>query len=104
MQFGATSATRSRRPRHVATDREPVIDELGPRMPNTLLVLGLATVLSMSSGRGSASSRPGRRGSSATRHAHGQGSLALYSMPEFWLGMIFIWHLRREAGVASRRA
>jgi peptide/nickel transport system permease protein len=68
----------------------PVRTELLEAIPNTLLLVGVATVLSAVIGSWLgvvAASRRGRSGDTAIT----QGSLVLYSMPEFWLGMILIW-------------
>jgi peptide/nickel transport system permease protein len=68
---------------------QPVTDELGTAIPNTLLLLGLSTVLSMVIGTRLGVISAWRRGR-ARDTAIGQTSLALYSMPDFWLGMIFV--------------
>jgi peptide/nickel transport system permease protein len=68
---------------------QPVTDELGTAIPNTLLLLGLSTVLSMIIGTRLGVISAWRRGR-ARDTAIGQTSLALYSMPDFWLGMIFV--------------
>ena len=71
------------------TSEKPVIDEVGSAIPNTLLLLGLATVLSMWIGTRLGILAAWRRGKPKDTLI-GQISLAFYSMPDFWLGMIFI--------------
>jgi peptide/nickel transport system permease protein len=68
---------------------QPVTDELASAIPNTLLLLGLATVLSMWIGTRLGILAAWRRGKSRDTLI-GQVSLAFYSMPDFWLGMVFI--------------
>ena len=64
-------------------------DELASAIPNTLLLLGLATVLSMWIGTRLGILAAWRRGRPRDTLI-GQVSLAFYSMPDFWLGMVFI--------------
>ncbi len=67
----------------------PVLREIGDALPNTLLLVGTATILSALIGTWLgivAATRRGRWGDTAIT----QGSLVLYSSPEFWLGMILI--------------
>jgi peptide/nickel transport system permease protein len=71
------------------TSGRPVVDELGDAIPNTLLLLGLSTVLSMWIGTRLGILAAWRRGRPKDTLI-GQVSLAFYSMPDFWLGMIFI--------------
>jgi peptide/nickel transport system permease protein len=71
------------------TSDQSVTDELGNAIPNTLLLLGLSTVLSMIIGTRLGVISAWRRGR-ARDTVIGQTSLALYSMPDFWLGMIFV--------------
>ena len=68
---------------------KPVTDELASAIPNTLLLLGLATVLSMWIGTRLGILAAWRRGKPRDTLI-GQISLAFYSMPDFWLGMLFI--------------
>jgi len=68
---------------------QPVTDSLKNAIPNTLLLLGLATVLSMWIGTRLGILAAWRRGKPRDTWI-GQVSLAFYSMPDFWLGMIFI--------------
>ena len=68
---------------------QPVTDTLKNAIPNTLLLLGLATVLSMWIGTRLGILAAWRRGRPRDTWI-GQVSLAFYSMPDFWLGMIFI--------------
>ncbi len=79
-----------------ATGR-PVFTEIREAIPNTLLLVGTATVLSALLGSWLgvvAASRRGRTSDTAIT----QGSLILYSMPEFWLGMVLIWLLAVTVG------
>jgi peptide/nickel transport system permease protein len=71
------------------TTEKPVIDEIGSAIPNTLLLLGLATLLSMWIGTRLGIIAAWTRGKPRDTLI-GQVSLAFYSMPDFWLGMIFI--------------
>jgi peptide/nickel transport system permease protein len=68
---------------------KPVTDTLRTAIPNTLLLLGFATVLSMWIGTRLGILAAWRRGKPRDTWI-GQVSLAFYSMPDFWLGMIFI--------------
>jgi peptide/nickel transport system permease protein len=68
---------------------KPVTDSLATAIPNTLLLLGLATVLSMWIGTRLGILAAWRRGKPRDTWI-GQVSLAFYSMPDFWLGMLFI--------------
>jgi peptide/nickel transport system permease protein len=68
---------------------KPVTHELASAIPNTLLLLGLATVLSMWIGTRLGILAAWRRGRPRDTLI-GQISLAFYSMPDFWLGMLFI--------------
>ena len=68
---------------------KPVTDELASAIPNTLLLLGLATILSMWIGTRLGIMAAWRRGKPRDTWI-GQVSLAFYSMPDFWLGMLFI--------------
>jgi peptide/nickel transport system permease protein len=72
-----------------ATNR-PVVSELADAIPNTLILVGSATVLSALVGSWLGVIAASRRGK-ALDTSITQGSLILYSMPEFWLGMTFIW-------------
>jgi peptide/nickel transport system permease protein len=68
---------------------KPVTDELRTAIPNTLLLLGLATILSMWIGTRLGILAAWNRGRPRDTLI-GQVSLAFYSMPDFWLGMLFI--------------
>ena len=68
---------------------QPVRHELAVAIPNTLLLLGLSTVLSMIIGTRLGVIAAWRRGRSRDTLI-GQISLAFYSMPDFWLGMLFV--------------
>src|SRR5690606_12673993 len=67
----------------------PVLQVVMERLPNTLLLMGLATALAF--GLGSllgvvAGSRPGSR----RERLRSVGSIAVYAMPSFWLGLVLI--------------
>ena len=71
-----------------AFDR-PVLDVVLERLPNTLLLMGLSTALAF--GLGSllgivAGARPG----SLRDRALSIGSIAIYAVPGFWLGLVLI--------------
>lgn len=72
-----------------ATHR-PVWTELRAALPNTLLLVGGATVLATALGIWIGAAAAWRRGS-ATDTVLVQGSLILQSMPVFWLGMLLIY-------------
>ncbi|MCX8996015.1 ABC transporter permease [Rhizobiaceae bacterium BDR2-2] len=72
----------------VAFDR-PVLDLIGERLPNTLVLMGSATALSF--GLGSllgvaAGAKPG----GVRDRALSVGALALYAVPGFWLGLVLV--------------
>lgn len=67
----------------------PVLDVVLERLPNTLLLMGAATALSFALGSALgivAGSRPG----SARDRLLSLGSLALYAIPGFWLGLVLV--------------
>jgi peptide/nickel transport system permease protein len=68
----------------------PVLTEIWEALPNTILLVGTATILSAVIGSWLGVVAASRRGS-PTDTGITQGSLVLYSMPEFWLGMLLIW-------------
>jgi peptide/nickel transport system permease protein len=68
---------------------QSVAHEIGVAVPNTLLLLGLSTVLSMVIGIRLGVVSAWRRGK-ARDTVIGQTSLAFYSMPDFWIGMILV--------------
>ena len=72
------------------SSNRPVLDELMDALPNTLLLVGVASVVAAAVGIWMGIAAGSRRGS-ATDAALTRGSLTFYSMPEFWLGMILIW-------------
>jgi peptide/nickel transport system permease protein len=76
----------------------PVLTEIAEAMPNTILLVGTATILSAIIGTWLGVVAASRRGS-FTDTGITQGSLILYSMPEFWLGMILIWLLAVTVGL-----
>jgi peptide/nickel transport system permease protein len=68
----------------------PVIDIIGQRMANTLLLLGAATVLVVLLGVAlgvMAAARRGKKIDSTTV----MGSLVLWSMPTFWTGLLLLF-------------
>ncbi|WP_299937718.1 ABC transporter permease [uncultured Nitratireductor sp.] len=72
----------------VTFDR-PVLDLIAERLPNTLWLMGAATALAFSLGSFLgivAGARPG----SLTDRALSIGSLALYAVPSFWLGLVLV--------------
>ena len=71
------------------TTEKPVLDEVAAAIPNTLLLLGLSTILSIWIGTRLGIMAAWRRGRPRDT-VIGQVSLAFYSMPDFWLGMLFI--------------
>ncbi len=67
----------------------PVTDVIGTRIANTLLLMGFAVALAFFAGSllgVLAGSRPGR----AVDRVLSLGSLALYAVPGFWLGLVLI--------------
>ncbi len=72
------------------TTNRPVLTEIREAIPNTILLVGTATILSAFIGSWLGVVAASRRGSAADTGIT-QGSLILYAMPEFWLGMILIW-------------
>jgi peptide/nickel transport system permease protein len=68
----------------------PVFSELADALPNTLILVGSATVLSAVVGSWLGVVAASRRGKMLDTTIT-QGSLVLYAMPEFWLGMTLIW-------------
>lgn len=67
----------------------PVRDVVLERLPNTLLLMGSATALSFAAGTllgVAAGSRPG----SFRDRLLSAGSLALYAVPGFWLGLVLV--------------
>jgi peptide/nickel transport system permease protein len=68
----------------------PVLTEIWEALPNTLILVGSATVLSALIGSWLGVIAASRRGRALDTSVT-QGSLILYSMPEFWLGMTLIW-------------
>ncbi|ODT32077.1 MAG: ABC transporter permease [Kaistia sp. SCN 65-12] len=67
----------------------PIRDVILERLPNTLLLMGSATALSFALGTALgivAGARPGSFGDRALSI----GSLALYAVPGFWLGLVLI--------------
>jgi len=80
----------------VAMNR-PIASVIAERLPNTLWLMGSATALSFALGSALGILAGRRPGSAADRLLSG-GSLLLYSIPNFWLGLVlsivFAVHLR----------
>lgn len=71
------------------TSSRPVMEEIGNRVWNTVLLVGLATILMTIIGLLVGIRGAWRRGSKFDVGSLG-GSLVLYSMPEGWLGMMLM--------------
>jgi ABC-type dipeptide/oligopeptide/nickel transport system permease component len=72
------------------TYRRPVSDIIGERMVNTILLVGTATLIVVVVGvilGATAASKRGSKMDSSTVF----GSLALWSMPTFWVGMLLVF-------------
>lgn len=69
------------------TFSRPIGDVIGERLPNTLLLMGSATALSFGLGSALGIVAGARPGSFRDR-ALSIGSLALYAVPGFWLGLV----------------
>jgi peptide/nickel transport system permease protein len=69
--------------------RAPVSELIGDRIWPTLLLVGTSAVLSMMIGMWLGINQAWRRGSRFDRMSN-VGGLTLYSMPEWWLGMLLI--------------
>ena len=67
----------------------PVRDVALERLPNTLLLMGLATALAFGLGSALGILAGARPGSLADR-ALSLGSIAVYAVPSFWLGLVLI--------------
>lgn len=68
---------------------EPVKDVLWHALPNTLILVGIGTILASLIGPWMGMIAGWHRGKPRD-HLLTQGSVVLYSMPEFWLGMLLI--------------
>ncbi|HEY6566888.1 MAG TPA: ABC transporter permease [Actinomycetota bacterium] len=79
------------------TSGRPVLTEIREALPNTILLVGSATVLAALIGTWLGVVAGSRRGTTSDTVIT-QGSLILYSMPEFWLGMVMIWLLASTIG------
>jgi len=75
----------------------PVADEIAKRMPNTLLLVGLSTILSIIIGILLGVIAAYKRGS-AFDTVSLIASLTTYSLPSFWIGMILILIFHVELG------
>lgn len=69
--------------------RLPVWEEISSRIPNTVLLVGTAAVLSALIGTAAGIVAAWRRGS-ATDYSLTSSTMTLYSMPDFWLGMLLL--------------
>jgi peptide/nickel transport system permease protein len=74
--------------RSYATNR-PVIEEIWAAAPQTIALVGVATLLSMTLGILMGVSAGWRRGTNRDRLLT-SGSMAAWSTPDFWLGMILL--------------
>jgi peptide/nickel transport system permease protein len=79
------------------TSGRPVLTEIREALPNTILLVGSATILAALIGTWLGVVAGSRRGTTSDTVIT-QGSLILYSMPEFWLGMVMIWLLASTIG------
>ncbi|CAN5481296.1 MAG: ABC transporter permease [Acidimicrobiia bacterium] len=69
--------------------RRPVWDEISARIPNTVLLVGTSAALSAVIGTAAGIVSAWRRGST-TDYSLTTSTMVLYSMPDFWLGMILL--------------
>ena len=69
--------------------RRPVWDEISARIPNTVLLVGTSAALSALIGTAAGIVSAWRRGST-TDYSLTTSTMVLYSMPDFWLGMILL--------------
>lgn len=70
--------------------KRPVLQEIAYRLPNTILLMGTATILAAVLGTllgVQAADKHGRKAGGAIL----MGSLILYAIPSFWLGMLFLF-------------
>jgi peptide/nickel transport system permease protein len=72
---------------HSVTFSRPILDVILERLPNTLLLMGTATALSFGLGSALGIVAGARPGSFRDRFLS-IGSLALYAVPGFWLGLV----------------
>ena len=72
---------------HSVTFSRPILDVILERLPNTLLLMGSATALSFGLGSALGIVAGARPGSLRDRFLS-IGSLALYALPGFWLGLV----------------
>src|SRR5687768_14258576 len=72
---------------HSVTFSRPILDVILERLPNTLLLMGSATALSFGFGSALGIVAGARPGSLRDRFLS-IGSLALYAVPGFWLGLV----------------
>jgi peptide/nickel transport system permease protein len=91
------------------TYRRPVSDIIGERLVNTILLVGAATVIVVIVGvvlGATAASRRGSKMDSSTVF----GSLVLWSMPTFWVGLLLVfafgvwWKILPISGISSAGA
>jgi peptide/nickel transport system permease protein len=91
------------------TYRRPVSDIIGERLVNTILLVGAATVIVVVLGvvlGATAASRRGSKMDSSTVF----GSLVLWSMPTFWVGLLLVfafgvwWKILPISGISSAGA
>jgi len=78
-------------------DNKPVITEIGDRLVNTLLLVGISTVLALAIGILLGVIAAHKRGKFADNFLV-IGSLITYSLPSFWLGMVLILIFSSQLG------
>ncbi|MFX1319779.1 MAG: ABC transporter permease, partial [Promethearchaeota archaeon] len=72
-----------------AQGNRPVIEAIAARLPNTLLLMGTAAIITIIIGVVTGIFAASKRGSPFDMGTV-TGALILYSVPTFWLGMMFI--------------
>ena len=75
----------------------PVLGEITGRLPNTLLLVGISTALTVGIGLWLGAKAGWRRGSRFDKLSTA-GSMVLYATPEFFLGMLFVAFLGGRLG------
>jgi peptide/nickel transport system permease protein len=77
--------------------RQPVSTEIWQRLPNTLWLVGISTVLTVALGLWIGSRAGWRRGSQFDKIST-SATMVLYATPEFFLGMLMLSYLATRAG------
>jgi peptide/nickel transport system permease protein len=78
--------------------KQPVSSEIWSRMPNTLLLVGISTVLTVLLGLWIGARAGWRRGSRYDKVTT-SSTMVLYATPEFFLGMLLLSYLATRAGL-----